>query len=116
MVIGYCITYFFLDFFERLVVHRGPVKWFILLHALNGADNDAKFGMNLFNWLIDPISDLMSLMQPGSFKFLIASDLCNNGVVPFPSISNPSLLDCGSETYSFPILWPILHRLMFLKH
>ena len=56
------------------------------MNSLNGADNDAKFWMNLLNWLIIPISDLMSLMQPGSFKFLIASDLCFNGGVPFASI------------------------------
>ena len=40
------------------------------------ADKDAKFGINLLNWLIDPISDLISLIRLGSFKFLIASDFC----------------------------------------
>ena len=45
--------------------------------------------MNFLNWLIDPSSDLMSVMQRGSFKFLIASDLCINGVVPSASILNP---------------------------
>ena len=46
--------------------------------------------MIFLNCLIDPISDLISLMQRGSFKFLIASDLCINGVVPSVSILNPS--------------------------
>ena len=63
---------------------------FFCMSSLNGADKDAKFGMNLLNWLIDPINDLISLIQFGSFRFLIASDLCINGVVPFASILNPN--------------------------
>ena len=43
---------------------------------MNVADKNAIFGMSLLNWLIDPISALMSLMQLGSCRFLIASDLC----------------------------------------
>ena len=54
------------------------------------ADKDAKFGINLLNWLKDPINDLISLIQFGSFRFLIASDLCIRGVVPFASILNPN--------------------------
>ena len=63
---------------------------FFRISSLNGADKDAKFGMNLMNWLIDPISYLISFIQFGSFRFLIASDLCINGVVPFASILNPN--------------------------
>ena len=32
----------------------------------------------------------MSVIQLGSFRFLIASDLCISGVVPFASILNPN--------------------------
>ena len=60
------------------------------MSSLNGAEKDARFGINLLNWLIDPISDLIILIQLGSFRFLIASDLCISGVVPFASILNPS--------------------------
>ena len=31
--------------------------------------------MNLLKWLIEPIKDLMSLIDRSSFKFLIASDV-----------------------------------------
>ena len=63
---------------------------FFCINSLNGADKDAKFGINLLNWLIDPIGDLIYLIQLGSFRFLIASDLCISGVVPFASILNPN--------------------------
>ena len=49
---------------------------FFCINSLNGADKDASFGMNLLNWLIDPISDLIFLIQIGSFQLLTASDLC----------------------------------------
>ena len=51
--------------------------------------------MNLLNWFIDPIRDLMSFIHFGSLKFLIASDLCVKG--SFPKLVNlePShLISC----------------------
>ena len=63
---------------------------FFCISSLNGADKDATFGINLLNWLIDPVSDLKSLIQFGSFRFLIASDFCIRGVVPFASVLNPN--------------------------
>ena len=47
----------------------------------------------------------MSLIQFGAFRFLIASDMCTNGVVPFASISNPSVRCYALEFYISPILW-----------
>ena len=91
MMVRHRIANFFLDFFKRFRVYCGPLEWFIFcINSLNGVDRDAKFGMNLLNWLIDPINDLISLIQFGSFRFLIASDLCISGVVPFASILNPN--------------------------
>ena len=58
---------------------------FFCISSLNGADKDAKFGINLLNWFIDPISDLISLIQLVSFRFLIASDIFTSGDVPFAS-------------------------------
>ena len=66
---------------------------FFCINSLNSADKDARFGMILLYWLIDPISDLIFLIQLGSFRLLIASDLC--------------------IFYGIPILWPILLRLLF---
>ena len=63
---------------------------FFCISSLNGADKDAKFEMSLLNWSNGIVSDLISLIQPGSFRFLIASDLCINAVVPFASILNSS--------------------------
>ena len=64
--------------------------FFFCISTLNGADKVTKFGINLLNWLIDPINNLIALIQLGSFRFLIALDLCIRGVVPFALILNPN--------------------------
>ena len=38
-------------------------SFFFFIISLNGVDMDARFGKNLLAWLIEPISDLRSLMQ-----------------------------------------------------
>ena len=91
-MIRYRVTNFILNFFSN--ASTCTVDYlnglFFCISSLNGADKDAKRGINLLNWLIDHISDFISLIQLGSFRFLIASDLCISGIVPFASILNPN--------------------------
>ena len=77
MMIYYRIANFLFGFFELGKVYLGPVEllFSFCFSSLNGVDRDAKFGINLLKWLIEPISDLMSFIHRGSFNFLIASDL-----------------------------------------
>ena len=75
MVACYRFTIFLFEFLERSKVYLRPLEHFFCSSSPNGVDKDARFGMKLLNWLIQPNSDLISLIHRGSFKFLYALDL-----------------------------------------